>query len=149
MEVKTQILRLRLDGQTYQYIAKRLGMSRQRVHQLISPPLAIRIFVARKYHARCSKCKIFVGKSGHVHHKNSVGLQENQYNDVHNLVLLCKVCHRTAHGLPKSAIKEKTVGRCRKCGWTWKLRVINPKKCPNQMCQAWMPLREQVKSSKV
>ena len=46
---------------------------------------------------------------------------------------------------PKT-IQQIMAQGCRKCGWSWKLRVINPVKCPNAKCQAWMPLKKQVEA---
>ena len=34
----------------------------------------------------------------------------------------------------------KTNVRCRKCGYQWESRVANPKKCPNPIYQAWIPV---------
>lgn len=97
---RTEMLKLRLDGRTYQYIADSAGVSRQRIHQVLSPPLIVRDFVVKKYNGRCDVCDIFVGKGGHVHHNESKN--EENYNDLENLQLLCLSCHRKSHRKPPS-----------------------------------------------
>ena len=101
---KEEMLRLRLEGETYQSIADKAGVSRQRIQQVISPPKAIRDYIIAKYDGMCAKCGLIVGKPGHVHH--NIGNGEN-YNDIDNLELLCISCHRVAHTLYKS---------CPQCG---------------------------------
>lgn len=98
---------LRLEGRTYQYIADKVGVSRQRIQQLLSPPKAIRDYVVRKYDGYCSKCGIYVGSSGHIHHEGANG--EEDYNDIENLQLLCIACHRGKHIKPPQS-------QCRYCG---------------------------------
>lgn len=86
---------MRLNGRTYEYIAGKAGVSRQRIQQLLSPPSSIRKYIIKKYNGCCDDCGIFVGKSGHVHHKPANG--EEDYNDIENLQLLCLSCHRIEH----------------------------------------------------
>lgn len=85
---------MRLDGKTYQGIATEANISRQRVQQILSPPKEIREYILVKYKGRCARCGIYVGKSGHIHHENT---QDENYNDINNLELLCISCHRSAH----------------------------------------------------
>ena len=89
-----QILQMRLDGMSYFAIGKELGISRQRVQQLISPPTYIKNLIVGKAQGKCQLCGIFVSLSGDVHH---IGNNGENYNDVDNLQLLCKSCHRIAH----------------------------------------------------
>ena len=95
---KKEILELRLEGRTYQYIADKAGVSRQRIQQIISPPKEIRDFVVNKYSGYCAGCGLYVGIGGHVHHENSDS--EENYNDIENLRLLCISCHRKKHSKP-------------------------------------------------
>lgn len=92
---KREMLNLRFEGRPYQFIANKAGISRQRVQQILSPPKAIRDFVIGKFNGLCTECGIYVGKGGHVHHKNSN--VDEDYNDIENLVLLCVGCHRRSH----------------------------------------------------
>jgi len=107
---KEEMLILLLDGASYQQIAKSANVSRQRVQQILAPPIAIRDFVSNKYHNRCNDCGIYVGKSGHIHHENKVLL--DNYNDILNLVLLCISCHRKRHGGQDSKYNPN----CPRCG---------------------------------
>jgi len=135
------MLQLRLAGLTYQQIANEAGISRQRIQVLLSPPPAIREYVVKKYAGKCAKCGILVGKSGHVHHKNH---EDNHYNDIENLELLCPSCHREKHKKEytlEKPIKEKLtsgyVCNCPKCKYQWTPRLENPKRCPQ--CQTRLP----------
>ena len=89
------MLRMRLDGLSYQAIATQAGISRQRVQQLLSPQKAVRDFVIKQADGKCQICGIKVNHSGHVHHK-ACDIDEN-YNDIEQLQLLCLSCHRKSH----------------------------------------------------
>lgn len=95
---------MRLDGMTYEAIAKAKGITRQRVQQLISPPPQIRKYIVEKADGLCEDCGILVGNSGHIHHEGNNG--EN-YNDIENLKLLCISCHRAYHPLPPHSKAER------------------------------------------
>ena len=98
------MLLMRLDGMTYQAIAIKAGISRQRVQQLLGPVPATRRFVVRKFGGRCNRCGIYVGKSGHVHHNGDLDVEN--YDDPHSLELLCIGCHRIAH-LPEPYLRRR------------------------------------------
>lgn len=93
---RAEIMDRRLDGLTYQQIGEELGVSRQRVQQILSPPPAIRKAVATRAHHRCERCGIAVGLSGHIHHDNPLGRED--FDDINTLQLLCFRCHRLVHG---------------------------------------------------
>ena len=86
---------MRLDGRSYAEIGAELGISRQRVQQILSPPTAIRDMVRRAAKDRCQGCGVIVGKSGHVHHRDSTN--GDTYSQLDNLQLLCRSCHWYAH----------------------------------------------------
>ncbi len=88
------MLGLRLEGRTYQYIADKASLSRQRIQQILSPPKKTRELIVTKYGGHCCDCNIWVGESGHIHHKNTNG---EDYQDQVNLVLLCPSCHLKRH----------------------------------------------------
>ena len=94
---RQKLLKMRLDGMTYAAIGTAIGISRQRVQQLLSPPKAIRDYVVEKFQGRCSRCGIYVGSSGQVHHVDD--LDFDSYNGFNNLELLCLSCHRQVHAL--------------------------------------------------
>ena len=99
MSKKQVALKLRLKGLTYQEVGRRLGISRQRVQQLIRPPREIYNLVHDRAKGRCEDCGIALPHmhNGHVHHENSVDIHEEDFNDVKNLVYLCWSCHRKRH----------------------------------------------------
>src|SRR3989304_3484970 len=101
MSNRAESLRLRLHGLTYAEIAKRLGISRQRVQQLTSPPAYIRGKVIEKAGGKCEDCG-HSGRDFHVHHVECTGMAYELYNDLDNLRLLCPSCHRYAHPFPLS-----------------------------------------------
>lgn len=94
-------LEMRLKGLTYAEIGKSLGCTRQRVQQLIRPPMATYNFIKRRANNKCEQCGIELS-SGHVHHVSCV---EN-YNDIENLQYLCVSCHRKAH--PETGSRRKS-----------------------------------------
>lgn len=95
-EKRKGILEFRLLGMTYAAIGKELGISRQRVQQLISPSKYIRNVVVKRANNRCQRCEVILDGSGHIHHK---GNEDEDYNDIDNLELLCISCHRIAHSI--------------------------------------------------
>ena len=97
---KDRAMELRLQGETYAAIGTALGVSRQRIIQMLNPPPAIRKIVVDRAGGLCEKCGILVGESGAVHHKASRGLSCDQYHDLDNLALVCPSCHRMAHHTP-------------------------------------------------
>ncbi len=132
------MIELRVDGFTYADIAKRAGVSRQRVQQLIAPPPGIRAIIIAKYNNRCFKCGVYVGASGHVHHEGSTN--GDDYNDIENLLLLCPSCHRKAHG--SSAVIDKCpdaskllqgsqryLHHCLRCDYEWLSKLQYPQQC--------------------
>ena len=120
-----QMLLLRLDGATYQAIGDVAGISRQRVQQILRPPMALRRTIVAQYNGRCEDCGVRVGLAGHLHHKD-LAVELGQWNDVDNLELLCISCHRMRHGALRShslidrrnryRLRHALAGRCYDCG---------------------------------
>lgn len=105
MDRRDEALQLRLEGLTFAAIAKQLGVSRQRVQQILAPPRDVRDSVVIGAQGRCSACELFVGTAGHVHHLQATSIEDEDYNDHENLTLLCRSCHRTAHrGEPSNTL---------------------------------------------
>jgi 5-methylcytosine-specific restriction endonuclease McrA len=105
-EVRTSALMLRLGGLSYAEIGQRLGLSRQRIQQILSPPAHVRREVVQKAKGKCSFCGLMVGMSGHVHHRRALGAAADDYNDMENLTLLCGSCHAVRHVVPEHAAKS-------------------------------------------
>jgi hypothetical protein len=87
---------LRFQGASYQDIGDAAGLSRQRIQQILQPPAAIRQHVLRQAGERCQRCSV-ASPSLHIHHRGSVGMTPDLYEDVANLEALCLVCHLHAH----------------------------------------------------
>lgn len=93
------MIQLKLKGLSYREIAKQAGVSRQRIHQLLSPPSAIGLAVQQRAQLKCEHCQIRL-LGGHIHHK---GGQDGTWNDLSQLEYLCLSCHRIAHQMNKIA----------------------------------------------
>lgn len=102
---REKALRMRLLGKTYAEIGRELDISRQRVQQLISPPLVVKRLIMQRANGCCQACGVKIGRSGHVHHKGGNG---EDYNDIDNLEFLCISCHLRKHRtLPRGRAKTE------------------------------------------
>ena len=86
-----------LDGNTYAEIARRCGVSRQRVQQIISPPRHIMAKVKERAQGRCEDCGILIHKGAHLHHVNGDKIDPVKFNGIENIKYLCLGCHRKEH----------------------------------------------------
>ncbi len=91
---KRFIQRLKLQGLTYEQIGKRMGVSRQRIQQLLSPPPAIKQAVMERANGCCQECGLQLNGHGHIHHE---GGEDYAYNNLKNLQYLCLRCHSWKH----------------------------------------------------
>jgi len=136
------MLRLKLDGHSYQHIGELAGISRQRVQQLLSPPAAVRRIVVNAYNGRCANCGIHVGYTGHVHHK---GQEAESYNHIEQLELLCPTCHRVKHPGPPLPSRgdhpathiELIKLSCLRCGHIWIPKKEEIRQCPRCKSAYW------------
>lgn len=85
-----------LDGLTYREIAEKVGLSRQRVQQIVRPPKPVYDAVKDRASGKCERCGIHV-QDGHVHHVESSGRTVETFNQMEQLLYLCPSCHRTIH----------------------------------------------------
>ena len=137
---RAKALALRLSGLTYGQMGEKLGVSRQRAQQLVSPPKEIRTIIVAHANGCCEDCGIGVGDSGHVHHRDTDN--GDTYNNVDNLQLLCLSCHRKAHSdLPLDAAAWGAMPRnafsCERCQYWWLALVEKPKVCPHCSSHLW------------
>lgn len=127
------MLDLRLNGWTYRAIGKLAGISGQRVQQVLSPPRAVKQHIYDRFQRLCNRCSLYVGESGHIHHGTTKpGIDD--YNDIANLELLCRSCHRQAHG-PYSGHyllypNDPAHPVCPRCNYDWKPILAQTKECP-------------------
>src|SRR3990167_1944989 len=84
-------------GMTYKEISQRVGISRQRVEQLLSPPKHIMAKVKERARETCEDCGIILTHGAHLHHVNSDTIDPVQYNGIENISYLCPGCHRRRH----------------------------------------------------
>ena len=111
MSRRAKALQLRLQGFTYQAIGSHLGVSRQRIQQLLSPPKPIRDLVIRRAKEKCERCGVRCRGYGNVHHKNVEQELEEQFNDLDNLQWLCLPCHKFVHAhstVPSTKDEDRT-----------------------------------------
>lgn len=100
-----QAMEMRLRGLAYGAIALELGVSRQRIHQIIAPPREIREGAIKRFAGKCAACGATVGQRGHVHHEGRDNKPEN-YNKPENLELLCIGCHLRRHAGDRTPTNE-------------------------------------------
>ena len=86
---------LTLEGLNLVEIGKRLGVTRQRVHQLLKPPAAIVQEVMARTRGLCEGCGI-IARPYHVHSRD-IEQEINEYQGKEVLRLLCIPCARQAH----------------------------------------------------
>jgi hypothetical protein len=86
---------LKITGMTYEQVAAVMGISRQRVLQLIKPRHSVQTAVKIRARFCCEECREPI-EGGHVHHVDS-RLPYPEYNAINNLEYLCAGCHRRKH----------------------------------------------------
>ncbi len=88
-------LQLTLEGMTLREIGFRLGVSKQRVYQLLKPPAEITQEIMARTKGRCEGCGI-LARPAHVHARD-IEREINGYKGKGMLRLLCLSCARQAH----------------------------------------------------
>src|SRR5262245_6732079 len=102
------LLAWRLEGLSYSEIAKRAGISKQRVYQRLSPPLPVKTLVRERAKAQCEQCGCPC-INGHVHHRQVKESGEEDYNDIPNLQYLCPSCHYAVHHVGQEYNSQRRV----------------------------------------
>ena len=102
------LLRLRCAGLSNAAIAERLGVSRQRIAQRLTPRIAIRRIVIERVRGQCEHCGLHVGRSGWIYHKTSRVVTCDEYNDLNNLAVLCPPCHRRARRMGSDEVPPRS-----------------------------------------
>lgn len=111
---------------SYAETARRFGISRQRVHQVVKNyknygRMTRQALYEKVWTPICRMCNI--RPSEHLHHKDG----DNANEDIHNLTSVCITCHDLAHlilkygkncsdcGISFQAKKHGGKGKCRNC----------------------------------
>jgi len=88
-------LQFALEGFNLREIGERLGITHQRVHQLLKGPEAIMEYMVARTKGRCQDCGI-MARPIHIHAQDT-RREMNNYAGKGRLWLLCMSCARRAH----------------------------------------------------
>jgi hypothetical protein len=109
------------EGRTYAEIGRAFGISRQRVQQIVRPPIQVLDALKRRSGNKCERCRIClrVGDA-HVHHIDRE--VTGGFKDLKRVRLLCRSCHKIEDNMlePHKNIAKRaddsTLGPCRVLG---------------------------------
>jgi len=82
------IVEMKARGMTYDAIAKIMGVTRQRVQQILRPGPLVLFAIKQRARGRCEKCSKPIS-TGHIHHIR-YGIEESNPK---NFLYLCPSCH--------------------------------------------------------
>ena len=82
-----------LKGMTFKDIGEEMGLTRQRIHAMLTPPTALRKQTYERAGGRCQECGVFLSHNGHYHSTDNGTIDDF----TKPLKLLCQACHRKAH----------------------------------------------------
>ena len=91
MKARTQAIRLKLQGLTYEQIGNKLGISLGQAQVLIRPSAPTRKLVKQRAEGKCENCGTTL-PNGQYHHKSSKTTVA-AFNQAENLEYLCPTCH--------------------------------------------------------
>lgn len=100
----SDIVELLAAGLSYTKIAEIEAITRQRVQQLVKPPVNIINLIRERAACLCETCHAATGS--HLHHKSWV---KDTYNNPENLLLLCRECHQHLHAYSHHCIVCDTI----------------------------------------
>jgi hypothetical protein len=100
---RSQVERLYRQGMSYSGIARLVGLSRQRVHQMVRPDATVCAQVMERAKGKCEDCGV-VMRSGHFHHMESN--PQAAVDGPSNIRYLCPGCHRKRH--PRKGLSPLT-----------------------------------------
>lgn len=114
---KVLILELRRKNHTQVQIAEIMGVSRQRIHQILKDYISGGYRSRKKLRILNGGCKICHEKATILHH-----IDHNSHNNkLKNLLPVCIKCHHRLHrGDKRDTIKNFTTYICQACGKSFK-----------------------------
>lgn len=83
---------MKVSGMTYRAIGQALGVSRQRVQQMLRPPIRVYDQLRRRAANKCEKCGLVFKARGHGHAHH---LRYGDFWNVNDLLYICPACHRS------------------------------------------------------
>jgi len=136
----TRIIDLRLKGLSYAGIGRLIGLSRQRVHQILTEYDTtvyhkLRRFILKR-DKTCQRCGSPLNP--HIHHIDDNAANNNP----NNLLVLCASCHKMAHHgtdvhdqFPIPQIRQSSEKlRCPECNYTSITRHTSDRICWCKRC---------------
>lgn len=91
MNNRRVVTALIMEGKSYQQVADKLGVTRQRIQQLNKPAKETLARLVERANGKCENCGEVL-TSGHAHHiSNNVSYE--LYQELSNLLYLCISCH--------------------------------------------------------
>lgn len=92
IETRQRALGMWLTGMTFTDIAKEMGVSRQWVQEMLTPPPALRKATYARAQGKCQVCGMHLGRNAHYHSEPTGPIEDFSKP----LVMLCCACHRQA-----------------------------------------------------
>jgi len=87
MNNREQVIKLFRQGMSYAEVGRRVGLSRQRVMQIVKPPTSIYEHMKRKARGICANCEV-IAPSGRISGYREGTLEVSKYK------YLCASCYR-------------------------------------------------------
>lgn len=106
LDLAAQCVDLRLQGLNHAEIASRVGKTRARISQILSPKPAIREAVLDRADGRCERCgehlNTYARQVLDYHPADDEQVEYGRaYSDPKRVIVLCAPCHRKAHDLSR------------------------------------------------
>ena len=108
-----------------------MGVSRQRIEQIVSPPQHIYEAVKERANSQCEDCGIIIKIGAHLHHNNGDDITGDSFNDLSNIAYLCPGCHRRRHRI------SPTTTTCQQCQTVFDVGRRVTKFCSDRCARAY------------
>lgn len=91
--IRQRALGMWLKGMTFAAIGQQMGVTRQRVQQVLCPPPDLRKETYDQADGKCQVCGVHLGHNGQYHSTDDGPIDDF----TQPLTLLCLACHRLKH----------------------------------------------------